>query len=127
MRNRLDVSDIGLMDESEGDGAMVIRGLHPERSARLEVLVDECRLLLLGPDDGMGAVQRLLSERRVEVLDAVVITRELLGAGPGALGEAQTIVLTSPGRGRELRAHEQFVDELEEGLSRFPESTDHRP
>ncbi|WP_455357536.1 hypothetical protein [Streptomyces sp. SYSU K217416] len=94
----------------------MIRGLHPDRSARLEALVDECRPLL-GTDDGMAAVQMLLSDRRVEVLDAVVITRELLGAGPGALGEAKTIVLTSPGRGRELRAHEQFVDELERGQS----------
>ncbi|MGW6784176.1 hypothetical protein [Streptomyces sp. NPDC054987] len=105
---------------------MVIRGLHPDRSARLEALVDECRPLL-GMDDGMAAVQRLLSEHRVEVLDAVMITRELLGAGPEALGEAKTIVLTSPGRGRELTVHEQFVGEAERGLSRLPKSTDHRP
>ncbi|MBB1242891.1 hypothetical protein GL263_04815 [Streptomyces durbertensis] len=45
---------------------------------------------------------QLLSKHRVEVLDAVMIKRELLGAGPGALGEAETIVLTSPGRGCEL-------------------------
>ncbi|MGW0511575.1 hypothetical protein ACWD1W_20240 [Streptomyces olivaceoviridis] len=91
---------------------MAIRGLSPERTARLEALVDECRPLLAG-NDGMAAVQRLLCERRVEVLDAVVITRELLGAGPTSLAEAKTIVLTSPGRGRELRAHERFVDDLE--------------
>ncbi|MFE7451484.1 hypothetical protein [Streptomyces griseus] len=98
---------------------MVIRGLHPERTARLETLVDECRPLLTSAG-GMAVVQRLLSERRVEVLDAVVITRELLGAGPSALGEAKTIVLTSPGRGRELRVHEQFMDDLEQsgGLDR---------
>ncbi|MEU2849318.1 hypothetical protein ACIOGX_28185 [Streptomyces sp. NPDC088147] len=98
---------------------MVIKGLHPERAARLEVLVDECRPLLMSAG-GMAVVQRLLRERRVEVLDAVVITRELLGAGPTALGEAKTIVLTSPGRGRELRVHEQFVDDLEQsgGLDR---------
>ncbi|MEL5957143.1 hypothetical protein AADR41_20610 [Streptomyces sp. CLV115] len=92
---------------------MAIRGLSPERTARLEALVDECWPLLAG-DDGMAAVQRLLSERRVEVLDAVVITRELLGAGPTSLAEAKTIVLTSPGRGRELRVHEQFMDGLEQ-------------
>ncbi|MGW1658458.1 hypothetical protein [Streptomyces atratus] len=98
---------------------MVIRGLHPERSTRLEALVDECRPLLTSTG-GMAVVQRLLSERRVEVLDAVVITRELLGAGPTALGEAKTIVLTSPGRGRELRVHEQFMEDLEQsgGLDR---------
>ncbi|WP_329013462.1 hypothetical protein [Streptomyces sp. NBC_00690] len=92
---------------------MAIRGLSPERAARLEELVDKCRPLLLG-DNGMAAVQRLLSERRVEVLDAVVITRELLGAGPTSLGEAKTIVLTTPGRGRELRVHKEFMDGLEQ-------------
>ncbi|MFJ5637666.1 hypothetical protein ACIQF5_34180 [Streptomyces goshikiensis] len=92
---------------------MAISGLHPERTARLEVLVNECLPLLAG-DGGMVAVQRLLSERRVEVLDAVVITRELLGAGPTALGEAKSIVLTSPGRGCELRWHDQFMDDLEQ-------------
>ncbi|MGP4112347.1 hypothetical protein ACTWP5_15725 [Streptomyces sp. 4N509B] len=92
---------------------MAIRGLSPERTARLEALVDECRPLLAG-NDGMVAVQRLLCERRVEVLDAVVITRELLGADPTSLAEAKTIVLTSPGRGRELREHEQFMDGLEQ-------------
>ncbi|MBM9617160.1 hypothetical protein JE024_00150 [Streptomyces zhihengii] len=59
-------------------------------------------------------MQELLSERQIEVLDAVVITRELLVAGPTSLAEAKTIVLTSPGRGRELRAHEQFMDGLEQ-------------
>ncbi|WP_245689123.1 hypothetical protein [Streptomyces chattanoogensis] len=63
----------------------------------------------------MVAVQRLLSERRVGVLDAVVVTRELLGAGPEALGEAKTIVLTSPGRGRELRVHDEVMADLEQG------------
>lgn len=92
---------------------MAIRGWSPERTARLEALVDECRPLLAG-DGGMAAVQRLLAERRVEVLDAVVITRELLGAGPTWLAEAKTIVVTSPGRGRELRVHEQFMDGLEQ-------------
>lgn len=92
---------------------MAIRGLSLERAARLEALVDECRPLLAG-EGGMAAVQRLLCERRVEVLDAVVITRELLGAGPTSLAEAKTIVLTSPGRGRELRAHERFMDGLEQ-------------
>ncbi|NBE50661.1 hypothetical protein [Streptomyces boluensis] len=83
-------------------------GGHRERVARLEPLIDACRPLLAGAG-GMAAVQRLLSEREVAVLDAVVITRELLGAGPGALAEAKAVVLTSPGRGRELRVHEQFM------------------
>lgn len=91
---------------------MAIGGLHPERAARLEALVEECRPLL-ADDDGLAAVQRLLSERRIELLDAVVVTRELLGAGPTALGEAKTIVLASPGRGREPRVHGQFMVDLE--------------
>jgi hypothetical protein len=92
---------------------MAVTGLSRERAARIEALVGQCRPLLAG-DDGMAAVQRLLSERRVEVLDAVLITYELLGAGPAALGEAKTIVVTSPGRGRELAVHERFVDGLEQ-------------
>ncbi|WP_307020644.1 hypothetical protein [Streptomyces canus] len=44
----------------------------------------------------MDAVQQLLSDRGVTVLDAVIVTRELLGAGPTALGEAKGIVLSSP-------------------------------
>ncbi|TXS49078.1 hypothetical protein [Streptomyces sp. t39] len=63
----------------------------------------------VGRGGGMAAVQQLLSERRVEVLDAVVVTRELLGAGPDSLAQAKTTVLTSPGRGRELRTHQQFT------------------
>jgi hypothetical protein len=95
------------------NGALAIRGLGPERTARREALVDECRPLLVG-DGGMATVQRLLSQRRVEVLDAVVITRELLGAGPTSLGQAKTIVVTSPGRGRELWVHEQFMEGFEQ-------------
>ncbi|WP_424215734.1 hypothetical protein ACN20G_26600 (plasmid) [Streptomyces sp. BI20] len=96
---------------------MAISGLRPERTARLEALIAECRPVLAG-DEGMAAVQRLLTERRVEVLDAVVITRELLGAGPTALGEAKTIVLTSPGRGRELRWHDQLMEPVEQSNAR---------
>ncbi|GAA1165444.1 hypothetical protein GCM10009654_22900 [Streptomyces hebeiensis] len=67
---------------------MASSGLYPERTARLEALVNECRPLLTG-DGGMAAVQRLRAERRVEVFDAAVITRELLGAGPSALSPPQ--------------------------------------
>ncbi|MFD7865153.1 hypothetical protein [Streptomyces sp. NPDC057682] len=62
----------------------------------------------------MAVVQQLLCERRIEVLDAVVITSELLGAGPTSLAEAKTIVLTSPGRGRELKVHDQFMEAWEQ-------------
>ncbi|UXX91235.1 hypothetical protein N7U49_00620 [Streptomyces sp. AD2-2] len=77
------------------------------------MLVDECRPLLTG-DGGMLAVQRLLNERRVEVLDAVVTTRELLGPGATSLAEANSVVLTSPSRKLELRVHEQCMAGLEQ-------------
>ncbi|MDQ0595727.1 hypothetical protein QF037_000072 [Streptomyces canus] len=69
--------------------------LDPPRAERICALVTEC-LPLLGSHAGMDAVQQLLSDRGVTVLDAVIVTRELLGAGPTALGEAKGIVLSSP-------------------------------
>jgi uridine kinase len=84
----------------------------PERAARLTALVGRCRPLLdLGAE--MGAVQRLLHEEGIAVMDAILITRQLLGAGPDTLGQAKTIVLTSTGRTDALRAHQQLVDTLE--------------
>ncbi|WP_223290862.1 GNAT family N-acetyltransferase [Streptomyces avicenniae] len=88
------------------------RGLDPERAARLGPLVEECRPLLAG-EGGMAAVQRMLSDRRVGVIDAVVVTCELLGAGPGALAEAKTVVLSSAGRRRDLEAVDRFAEEVE--------------
>ncbi|MGA4541372.1 hypothetical protein ACPA54_15425 [Uniformispora flossi] len=65
----------------------------------------------------MEVVQRLLARRRVDVTDAVLATYELLGAAPGALGDAKAIVLTSPGRRRELLVHQQVVEALEQSES----------
>lgn len=45
----------------------------------------------------MDAVQRFLHELGTGVMDCILVTRELLGAGPGDLGRAKMIVLTSPG------------------------------
>ncbi|MCX5328371.1 MULTISPECIES: hypothetical protein [unclassified Streptomyces] len=60
----------------------------------------------------MDAVQRLLSDRGVNVMDSILVTRELLGAGPTALGEAKGIVLSSPSRGVDRQRHEELVDSL---------------
>ena len=89
-----------------------VRGLDPERAAWLTTLVQQCRPLL-DQAEGMDAVQRLLRDRNVAIMDAILVTRELLGAGPGTLGQAKAIVLTSPGRDDALRAHQQLVDTLE--------------
>jgi hypothetical protein len=69
----------------------------PERAARLTALVQQCRPLL-DQDEGMDAVQRRLHDLGTGVMDSILVTRELLGAGRGNFGQAKTIVLTSPGR-----------------------------
>ncbi|MFI7075410.1 hypothetical protein [Micromonospora sediminicola] len=89
-----------------------VPGLDPARAARLTALVQECRPLW-NRGDGMVAVQRRLSDQNIGVIDAILITRELLGAGPGTLGQAKAVVLTSPGRDDALRSHQQLVDILE--------------
>ncbi|MEU9918914.1 hypothetical protein [Streptomyces sp. NPDC051001] len=85
--------------------------LDPARVERISALVTECGWLH-GSPAGMDAVQQLLSDRRVSVMDAVLVTRELLGAGPAALGEAKGIVLSSPSRGVEHQRHAELVDSL---------------
>ena len=90
-----------------GMTAMVLRGLDPEKAARIAPLVAECAPLL--ESQGMDAVQERLSERRVPVMDAIMATTELLGAGPGSLAEAKTLVLHAPSRATERRTHEEFT------------------
>ena len=70
---------------------MSLQGLDPDRVAGITPLIAECRPLLSAAD--MDAVQELLSARGVGVMDSIIITRELLGAGPTALGDAKGIVL----------------------------------
>jgi hypothetical protein len=65
----------------------VIRGLDPERAARLAPLVPECQQLLA--HDGMEAVQLLLAARHLNIMDSIIVTLDLLGDGPGALNEAK--------------------------------------
>ncbi|MGI8335244.1 hypothetical protein ACRYCC_35290 [Actinomadura scrupuli] len=90
---------------------MEISGLPPERLDRLTALATELRPML-SEAGGMPKIQRLLAERDLQVMDAIIVTRALLGAGPGALGHAKTIVMTSPHRKTERQHHERLVDEL---------------
>jgi hypothetical protein len=46
------------------------------------------------------------------VMDSIIVTRELLGAGPDSLGLAKTLVLTSPARHPEREQHQMLVEEL---------------
>ncbi|MCJ1681137.1 hypothetical protein MTF65_28050 [Streptomyces sp. APSN-46.1] len=84
----------------------------PERWNHVRELTEECRPLL-ATAEGMDAVQHFLGQRRVWVLDAILVTRELLGAGPHSLAEAKTIVLSSAARRPEVQAHDQVVAAVE--------------
>jgi hypothetical protein len=89
-----------------------IPGLASERAVRLTALVEQCRPLL-DQGTGMDAVQRLLHDRGIAVMDAIRVTRELMGAGPDTLQQATTVVLTSPVRTDAPPAHQELVDMLE--------------
>ncbi|MEU9005142.1 AAA family ATPase, partial [Streptomyces sp. NPDC048551] len=60
------------------------------------------------------------------LLDSIVVTRELLGAGSGDLREAKETVLSSAARFTELPAHQQLVDvaaqakDVADGLRQLP-------
>jgi hypothetical protein len=94
----------------------MIRGLDPERIARLAALVSECRPLLA--QDGMEAVQTLLVTRQIGVMDSILVTVDLLGTGPGALGEAKAAVLLSAARTGELEGHRKWVSGLLDAAER---------
>lgn len=52
-------------------------GLRPEEAARWTALVEQCRPVLA--NEGMEAVQTLLAERGTSTIQAIAITRALLG------------------------------------------------
>lgn len=56
-------------------------------------------------------------------MDAILVTRELLGAGPESLGEAKTLVLTSPSRGVEREKHQALVADLLPALQELADET----
>lgn len=97
-----------------------IPGLDPDRASRLDALVAECGPL--SSIAGMEAVQELLSSRAVGVMDSIIITRELLGAGPTALRDAKAIVLSSPSRSTERQVHQELAEELLNALAQAADS-----
>lgn len=90
---------------------MALSGLDAERAIRLSALTDELRPLLATGTE-MSAIQAMLSARGIGVMDSIIVTRELLGARPGDLGLAKTLVLVTPARNGEREQHHALVDEL---------------
>ncbi|MEV0039600.1 hypothetical protein [Streptomyces sp. NPDC050804] len=86
-------------------------GLSPERAERVSALTAELRPTLAEGID-MPAIQELLSACGIGVMDSILITRQLLGAGPEALAQAKTLVLTSPARHTEHEHHQALVENL---------------
>lgn len=73
-----------------------IKGLTPEGAARLTALVEQCRPVLTA--EGMEAVQAMLVEHAMSFLQAIVITRALLGWDETPLQVAIAAVETSEAR-----------------------------
>lgn len=71
-------------------------GLSPEDAARWTALVEQCRPIL--ENDGMDAVQTFLAERGVSSIQAIAITRALLGKAETPLRVVIEIVATSTAR-----------------------------
>ncbi len=71
-------------------------GLSPEEAARWTALVEQSRPVL--ESAGMEAVQTLLAERGMSVIQAIAITRALLGNAETPLRVAVDIVTTSKAR-----------------------------
>lgn len=73
-----------------------IIGLSPEKAAQWAAMAERCRPVLA--DEGMEAVQILLAEEGVGNVQAVAITRALLGSAATPLRVAADIVRTSIAR-----------------------------
>lgn len=71
-------------------------GLRPEEAARWAALVEESRPVL--QSDGMEAVQALLVDLGMSIIQAIAITRALLGNAETPLRVAIDIVTTSKAR-----------------------------
>ncbi|WP_327252519.1 uridine kinase family protein [Streptomyces sp. NBC_01244] len=97
-------------------------GLPPERAALMARLVDRCTPLL-ERGEGMEQVQQLLRELGTGVMDSIIVTRNLLGAG---LAEAKEIVLSSaawttgPPQDRQPVDLAERAGDVAEGLLRLP-------
>ena len=71
-------------------------GLSPEEAARWTALVEQSRPVL--ESAGMEAVQTLLAEHGMSIVQAIAITRALLGNAETPLRVAIDIVATSKAR-----------------------------
>ncbi|MFD8736032.1 hypothetical protein ACFV06_14105 [Streptomyces sp. NPDC059618] len=71
-------------------------GLDPEVAASMSALVEQSRPIL--ESDGMEAVQAFLAQRCASVIQAIAITRALLGHSETPLRDAVDIVTTSAAR-----------------------------
>jgi hypothetical protein len=71
-------------------------GLRPEEAGRWTALVEQCRPVLA--NDGMEAVQALLAERGTSIIQAIAITRALLGREETPLRAAIDAVTESKAR-----------------------------
>ena len=71
-------------------------GLRPEEAARWTALVEQCRPVLAS--EGMEAVQALLAERGTSIIQAIAITRALLGWEETSLRAAIDLVDASRAR-----------------------------
>ncbi|MFI6980591.1 hypothetical protein ACIBSV_18640 [Embleya sp. NPDC050154] len=71
----------------------------------------------------MDEVQRVLAARGLEPIDAILLTRLLLGAGPDDLGRAKWIVLDSDSRRREREIHREFTESVYQALEALAEGT----
>lgn len=70
-----------------------VMGLSPAAAARLTALVERCRPVL--EDLGMEAVQVMLVEDGVSTIQAIAVTRALLGQAATPLRVAVEVVVTS--------------------------------
>ncbi|QMV21815.1 hypothetical protein GQS52_08485 [Streptomyces sp. SCUT-3] len=86
--------------------------LDPERAARLSALVAEYRPQAVDAA-AVVRIQEDLYGRGLNTMDAILVTRELIGAGPGGLGRAQEIVLAHPSRAAEWQAQQELIEGLE--------------
>jgi hypothetical protein len=71
-------------------------GLRPEEAARWTALVEQCRPVLA--NEGMEAVQALLAEQGTSIIQAIAITRALLGREETPLRTAIDAVTESNAR-----------------------------
>ena len=73
-----------------------IIGLRPEDKERWTAPVGQCHPVLAG--EGMQAVQALLAAQGVSIIQAIAITRELLGRDETTLRTATDVVTASKAR-----------------------------